>query len=111
MSAFREHFLDKYFAYRRRYVDHIVREAPERASLAVFSEMARLGFQIAGSTLCAAIFWLLTAGAVARANGLGAWPVVFALCALVPTIFLALSLAGFTAAARDIGRVRERIER
>ena len=102
----REHVLDKYFAYRRRYVDHIVREAPNRASLAVLSEMARLGFQIAGTFLIAAIFWLLTAGAVTRANGVGVWPVVFALCAFVPTLFLALSLAGLVAAARDLDRVR-----
>ena len=111
MSAFREHFLDKYFAYRRRYVDHIVREAPQRASLAVLSEMARLGFQIAGSALVATILWLLVPGAVARAQGPGVWPILFALCALVPSLFLLLSLAGLAAAARDWGRVKERIRR
>ena len=73
--------------------------------------MARLGFQIAGTFLVAAIFWLLTAGAVTRANGVGLWPVVFALCAIVPTLFLALSLAGLIAAARDVGRVKERTGR
>ena len=107
VSAFREHFLDKYFAYRRRYVDHIVREAPRRAPLAVVSEIARLGFQAIGCGLCAMIFWLLTVGAVGRAGGVGVWPVVFAFCALVPTAFLFLSLAGIAAALRDRGRVKE----
>lgn len=110
MSAFREHFLDKYFAYRRRYVDHIVREAPERASLAVASEVARLGFQVAGCALCALIFWLLTAGAAARGSAPTLF-VVFALCALVPTLLLLLSLGGIAAAVRDRGRVKERTGR
>ncbi|MBD5655466.1 MAG: hypothetical protein IAI50_09875, partial [Candidatus Eremiobacteraeota bacterium] len=69
VAAFKEHVLDKYFAYRRRYVDHILREAPHRASLAVLSELARLAFAIAANGLCAAIFWLLAAGASTRAGG------------------------------------------
>lgn len=110
MSAFREHFLDKYFAYRRRYVDHILREAPQRAALAVAAEIARLGFQAIGSALCALIFWLLTAGAAVRTNA-AMWVVVFALCALVPTVFLVLSLGGIVAALRDRRRVKERTSR
>jgi len=106
VSGFKQHFLDKYFAYRRRYVDYIAREAPERAQLAVLSEIARLGFMIAGNVLCAAIFWVLTAGAAARTGGLGLWPVVFGLLALVPTAFAALAVRGVLSAVADRGRVR-----
>lgn len=106
MSGFRDHFLEKYFAYRRLYVAHIVREAPRRGSLAVLSEIARLGFMIAGNVLCALILWALTLGAAARAGGFGLWPVVFGLCALVPTLFVALAAAGLWNAVRDRGRVR-----
>jgi hypothetical protein len=102
VSAFRTHFLEKYFAYRQRYVAHIAREAPHRARLAIVSEIARLGFMIAGCALCAAIFWLLTAGAAARAGGFGVWPVVFALCAFVPTLFAALSTGGLATAIRAL---------
>lgn len=105
MSGFRDHFLDKYFAYRRRYVDHIAREAPHRGTLAVASEIARLGFVAVGSALCGAIFWLLTAAAAAR----GAWAllVTFAACALCATAFGILAARGIAVAARD----RERIAR
>jgi len=108
MSAFKEHFLDKYFGYRRRYVDYITREAPRHGSLAVASEIARLAFMIAGNLFCAAILWLLCVGAIARAGGFGTWPVVFALCALVPTIFAGLALRGLARAIADRRRVRER---
>jgi hypothetical protein len=106
VSGFREHFLDKYFAYRRRYVDYIVREAPERAQLAVLSEIARLAFMIAGNVLCAVIFWVLTAGALARPGGAGVWPAVFALLALVPSLFALLALRGLAEAVADRRRVR-----
>ncbi len=106
MSAFRDHFLDKYFAYRRRYVAHIERVAPQRGSLAVLSEIARLAFMIAGNLLCAIILWALAAGAVARTGGFGLWPVVFGLCALAPTLFIVLSAAGLCAALGDRRRVR-----
>ncbi len=101
MSGFKDHFLDKYFAYRRRYVDYIAREAPARAQLAVLSEIARLAFMIAGNLLCAAIFWVLTAGAVARAGGFGIWPAVFGLLALLPTAFAAMAVRGLASAAGD----------
>lgn len=109
MSAFRTHFLEKYFAYRHRYVAHILREAPQREALAVASEIARLGFMIFGCLLCALIFWLLTAGAVGRAGGFGVWPVVFAACALVPTLFATLSLGGLAQALRALRAVRTRV--
>ncbi len=105
MSGFRDHFIDKYFGYRRRYVDYIVAEAPHRAGLANLSELARLGFMIAGNVLCAAIFWLLVAGAAARGNG-PVWPVVFSLLALLPTSFAVLALRGIVRAAADRKRVR-----
>ncbi len=108
MSAFQTHFLQKYFAYRARYVEYIVREAPRRGALAVVSEIARLAFMIAGCVLCALVFWLLAAGAVRRAGGFGLWPAVFVLCALVPTAFATLSLAGLANAVRALGAVKKR---
>lgn len=106
MSAFRDHFLDKYFAYRRRYVAEVVRIAPQRGSLAVLAEIARLGFMIAGNGLCAVILWALTAGAAARTGDALLWPVVFGLCALVPTLFVVLAAVGVCAAVGDRRRVR-----
>jgi hypothetical protein len=107
VSAFKEHFLDKYFGYRRRYVDHIVLEAPWRASLAVLSEVARLAFEVVGNALCAVIFWVLAAGAAARAGGLGPWPLLFGVLACVPSAFAEMSSGGFAAALRDRRRVQE----
>ena len=107
-SAFREHFLDKYFAYRRRYVDYILAEAPNRAKLAVLSELARLTFSALGSALCALLLWFLAAGALARGGGGAAWGVLFGACALAATWFVCLALGGIVAAARDRRRVEER---
>ncbi len=67
VSGFRDHFIDKYFGYRRRYVDYIVAEAPQRANLANLSELARLGFMIAGTVLCAASFAVLALRGIVRA--------------------------------------------
>ena len=108
MAGFKEHVLDKYFAYRRRYVEHIEREAPQRASLAVLSELARLGFSIAGNALCALIFWALASGAFGRGGGFGLWPVFFGVLALVPTAFGLLAMAGFAEALVDRRAVRAR---
>ncbi len=107
VPAFREHFLDKYFAYRRRYVDYILREAPARASLAVVSEITRLGFMVVGNALCAVILWTLAGGAFARASGASLWPSIFTLCALVPTSFVVLSVCGIVEALRDRRLVQE----
>ncbi len=109
MSGFKDHFLDKYFDYRRRYVDYIVAEAPARGRLANLSEIARLAFMIAGNLLCAAIFWLLVAGALGRSGGSGIWPAVFGLLALVPTAFALLAFAGIGRAFADRGRVAARV--
>jgi len=103
VSAFQEHFLDKYFGYRRRYVAAIAEQAPNRRSLAVTSEIARLGFSIAGNVLCAVILWVLFAGAVGRLGFLAVWPIVFGLLALMPTIFAALATRGLGAALGDRG--------
>jgi hypothetical protein len=101
MSAFQEHFLDKYFGYRRRYVAAVAAIAPERRSLAVASELARLGFSLAGNALCAAILWLLFWGAVERSGALAVLPVVFALLALLPTVFGLLALRSIFSALAD----------
>jgi hypothetical protein len=103
MSAFQEHFLDKYFGYRRRYVEAVAALAPERRSLAVASELARLGFSVAGNALCAAILWLLFWGALERPAGGWILPVVFAVLALLPTAFGLLALRAMFAALADRG--------
>jgi len=109
--AMREHLVEKYFGYRRRYVDHFVVAAPGRAMLAVTSEIVRLGFVAFGSGVCAFIFWLLSAGALSRANGLDAWVVAsFALAALTTGASIA-ALAGVFVALADRRRVEEAIRR
>jgi hypothetical protein len=105
VSGFREHFLEKYFAYRRRYVDHILRQAPERARLANLSEMARLAFVAVGSALVGLIFALLTAGAAVRAGSGAWWTPVFALLAIAAAAATVGGLAGIVTAARDRARV------
>jgi hypothetical protein len=106
VSGFRKHFLDRYFGYRRLYVDAILERAPRRATLAVASEMARLSFVIVGCALTGLILWLLTAGAAARAGGLRGWVLVFAACAAAPTILGILSVVGVARAVADFLRVR-----
>jgi len=101
VSAFREHFLDKYFGYRRLYVAAIAERAPNRRSLAVASEIARLGFSIAGNVLCAAILWLLFAAAFGRFGFLAVWTIVVALLAAMPTMFALLALRALGAALGD----------
>lgn len=101
VQAFREHFLDKYFGYRRRYVEAVAALAPDRRSLAVASELARLGFSFAGSALCAGILWLLCWGSLARGGGIGVWPVASGLLALLSTVFGLLALRAMGSAFAD----------
>jgi hypothetical protein len=105
VSGFREHFLDKYFAYRRRYVDYILTEAPARGMLANLSEMVRLAFVCTGSLLIGAILWALTVLSLARAP---LWTAVIALLAVAATASAAGAAAGVIAALRDRPRVEER---
>jgi hypothetical protein len=97
MSAFKEHY--------------ILSAAPKRAPLAVLSELVRLAFVSVTSGLCAAIFWLLTAGAYQRSGGPGIWFFVFMLCALLASSFVVLALRGMLGAARDRARVDEQARR
>ena len=106
----REHLIEKYFRYRRRYVDHIVSEAPERALLAVLSEVARLAFVATGSALCALILWLLTVGALTRPAGWSAWSIPFAALAILATLAVLGALGGIVTALRDRPRVAALIE-
>ena len=99
--------LDKYFSYRTRYVDYILKEAPERANLAVLSEIARLSFVIAGSLFCAFLLWLLTTGAYSR-SGFAGWTLPSALCAALATGMGLLALRALIAALADRERVRRR---
>jgi hypothetical protein len=98
------HF-DRYFGYRRLYVDAILERAPRRAVLAVVSELARLGFAVTSCALIAAIAWALTAGAFGRARG-ALWGVVFAIAALGVTLLGLRAFVGVVQAASDMGRVR-----
>jgi len=98
VPGFKEHFIEKYFAYRRRYVDHIAREAPQRASLANLSELARLSFMVAGNVLCALILWALALGAASHDGGFAFRPLAFDVLALIPTGFAAMAAAGFAVA-------------
>ena len=110
MDAFREHFLRKYFGYRRRYVDYVAGEAPARAALAVLSEIARLAFAAFGAALCAIILGTLTTDALRR-EGVRAWPVVFALLTLSAAVLFAFALGGMLEAFGDRRRVEEKIGR
>lgn len=101
MSPFREHFLDKYFGYRRRYVEAVAAIAPDRRGLAVASEIARLAFSIFASALCATILWALFAGALGRPGAAFVWPIVFGLLAALPTFFGLLSLRAIVIAMSD----------
>ena len=106
MSGFREHFLDKYFAYRRQYVAAIAERAPQRVRLAITSEVARLAFVVCGSAFFAFIFGLLTIGAFG-VDGLGWREVLFGACTAAAAAFCLLSLRGVVdalAAARALGR-------
>ena len=107
-GAISEHFLNKYFAYRERYVDYIRNEAPEREGLAVLSEILRLTFVAAGSAFCALLFWLLTVAALGRGTAALAWLVACGLCALVATWFTVLALRGLLRAVSERRRVARR---
>ncbi len=100
MSGFHDHFVDKYFGYRRRYVESVAALAPRRRSWAVASEIARLAFVTFASVLCALIFGALTIGAFPRG---GALPWLFAALTLLPALFTALALRG-VAVAVSAGR-------
>jgi MFS family permease len=103
------HLYQKYFSYRRRYVDYILKEAPQRARLAVVSEIARLGFMAAGAGLCAFIFGALLAG---LPEGTGwRWPVFIGALGLGAVLAAALGLVGAVVALRDLGRVEEQSRR
>jgi len=100
MDGFREHFLDKYFAYRSRYVAYVRTNAPERAKRATASEVARLSFTLGTSLLFVLILGLLTIGAYGR-SGLTLWPIVFALLTLACVLFCVLCVRGIAAALAD----------
>lgn len=104
----REHFIDKYFRYRRRYVDHMVREAPHRAVLAVDAEVVRLTSLGCFSALCAVLMWLLTAAAFARSSP--AWSAFAIALAIGATAIAIAAAAGILDALRDLRRVRSLVE-
>ena len=99
MSAFREHFLDKYFGYRRRYVGAVADLAPHRRSLAVASEIARLSFSLTACVLVALIMGALFFAALAR----GSWgnAVYFGIILVMPLVFSGFIVAGLRQAWLD----------
>jgi len=97
MSAFREHFFDKYFGYRAKYVASVGECAPHRARWAIASEAARLSFVFLGSAFCALVLWLPAASAFGRRSG---WTVAFVACAALASLFAVAALAGALHAAR-----------
>jgi hypothetical protein len=105
MSAFREHFLDKYFGYRRRYVGAVAELAPNRRGLAVASEIARLGFSLAGCALVAFIMGIVFVGSFGHAS----WVLVatFGLIVLLPLIFIVFIVGGLRDAWLDRGTPAE----
>jgi len=105
VSGFRDHFLDKYFAYRKRYVEGVAERAPHRRMWAVVSEIARLGFMVAGNLLCALIFWSLTVASFAR-SGPSLLSLTFFVLALVPTIFAAMATRGIAVAFVERAKLR-----
>ena len=107
----REHLIEKYFCYRRRYVDHILSEAPQRALLAVLAEVARLTFVASGSALCALILWLLTFGALTPPAGPSLWSIAFAALAAFATLATIGALRGIAMALRDRPRVAALVAR
>jgi len=104
VSGFQEHFLAKYFAYRRPYVEAVSARAPHRRSWAVASEIARLAFVIFGNALCALIFGALAVAAFGRSGGIDVLPLVFFGLTAVPALFAALALRGFAVAVGERAR-------
>jgi hypothetical protein len=105
VSAFREHFLEKYFSYRARYVDYVVANAPQRGALANLSEIVRLAFVCTGSLLIAGILWLATV----LSSGTHPIGAAFSgMAALAATLAVAGSAKGIGVALRDRRRVEER---
>jgi len=103
------HLYEKYFSYRRRYVDYILKEAPQRAVLAVVSEIARLAFVGAGAGLCAFIFGALLAGLPAGTGW--RWLTFVGALGLAALLAALLGMLGAIVALRDLGRVQEQLRR
>ncbi|MGH7727338.1 MAG: hypothetical protein ACREM2_00900 [Vulcanimicrobiaceae bacterium] len=99
VAVLNEHLIERYFGYRARYVARVRELAPNRARLAIVSELARLGFALVGSTLCALLFWVLAADALARPGPQRDWAAVFGLLALGASGFALAACWGIRSAA------------
>jgi hypothetical protein len=102
MSAFRKHFLDKYFGYRSRYVAAVAELAPHRRSLAVASEIARLCFSIFACGLVVFITSIAFVRAIGHAPWF--WVLSFGLIVAMPLFFGCLAIVGVRDALRDRAR-------
>jgi hypothetical protein len=105
VDGFRKHFLDRYFAYRRLYVDAILERAPRRAVLAVASEIARLSFALFGCGLTLLVFGALGYGWYVQ-HGMTPLVLVSAALTALPAILGLRAVGGMVAALRDLQRVR-----
>ncbi|MGH7707154.1 MAG: hypothetical protein ACREM8_08125 [Vulcanimicrobiaceae bacterium] len=104
MNAWREHFLDRYFAYRDRYVEAVRAREPARTRLAIAAETVRLSFVLFGCSLCALILWIPAAGAFARGS-IGAGAVLTGACAAAASVLAIRTAAGLV---RALGALRKR---
>ena len=104
MSGFRDHFLDKYFAYRGRYVAAIREDAPARERLAIVAEVARLVFVTAGCALLAVISWTLTVAGFGRI-GIEIRSVLFGAFALWTTWLGVRAFGGLLAGLKALRKV------
>jgi hypothetical protein len=93
-----------HLGYRRLYVNHIVREAPHRAVLAVDAEIVRLTSLGCFTGLCAVLMWILTAAAFARSSP--AWSAFAGILAAGATALAVVAAIGIVEALRDLRRVR-----
>ena len=97
-----------HLGYRRLYVNHIVREAPHRAVLAVDAEIVRLTSLGCFAGLCALLMWLLAAAAFARSSA--AWSAFAGIIALGATALALVAAIGIVEALRDLRRVRALVD-
>ena len=97
--------LERTWGYRRLYVNAILECAPQRAVLAVYAEMLRLGFVVTASALFALVFALLASGAAGR--GVLVWTIVAGTGATLASACAVLALWNVWRAACDLQRVRD----
>ena len=89
-------------------MDHIAREAPHRAVLAVRSEIVRMTSLACFAGLCALLMWLTAAAALARSSS--GWAAFTLVLALGSSAIALAALFGIVEAAVDLRRVRALVD-